>query len=105
MIQNPRSIRRPVYTISVASELCELPVHTIRWLEANQFIEPHRTRGNQRLFCEADIELLLQIAALLSRRVNLAGIRTILEIKQTYRIERIVLTRMHEEEEDHDLEP
>jgi MerR family glutamine synthetase transcriptional repressor len=84
----------PVYTISVAARLTELPIHTIRWLEANRFIQPSRTDGNQRLFRDEDIELLQEIAALLERRVNLAGIRTILHIKRTYRI-----TRIHIKEE------
>jgi len=82
----------PLYTISVASRLCSLPIHTIRWLEANELLSPSRTDGRHRLFSDADIEFLSEVAALLERRVNLAGIRTILEIKRTYSIERIELT-------------
>lgn len=99
--QPPREAASPrgrdaVYTISIASRLTELPLHTIRWLEAHEFIHPERTGGNQRLFSDADIELLREIAELLERKVNLAGIRTILTIKAHYRIEHIVLS--HEEE-------
>jgi MerR family transcriptional regulator, glutamine synthetase repressor len=82
---------RPLYTISVASRLCALPVHTLRWLESHEFVHPWRTQGNQRLFSESDIERLLEIRLLLERRVNIAGIRTILTIKRTYRIRRLAL--------------
>ena len=81
----------PLYTISVAARLTSLPVHTIRWLEANELFEPARTEGRQRLFSDEDIEFLLEIAQLLERKVNLAGIRTILQIKQTYSIQHIEL--------------
>ena len=93
-----RAKERPLFTISIASQLAELPIHTIRWLEANDFIHPHRTAGNQRLFSESDIDLLREIAELLQRRVNAAGIRTILHIKRTYRIGRITISEEYKEE-------
>ena len=91
MTESPRANRRslPVYTISIAARLTEIPVHTIRWLETNGLVEPARTEGRQRLFSETDIEFLLEIADLLDRKVNLAGIRVILEIKRTYNLGRI----------------
>ena len=79
----------PVYTISVTARLTKIPVHTIRWLETNGLVEPARTEGRQRLFSDEDIEFLREIADLLKRRVNLAGIRVILEIKRTYNLGRI----------------
>ncbi len=95
-----RTVRRtPVYTISVASQLIGLPIHTVRWLETNGFVHPFRTPGNRRLFSEEDVELLREIAELLSRRVNAAGIRAILTIKQTYRIERLDMHESHGEEQ------
>lgn len=79
----------PVYTISVAARLTSLPVHTIRWLESNGLCKPARTDGRQRLFSEHDIEFLTEVANLLDRKVNLAGIRVILYMKRTYSIESI----------------
>lgn len=79
----------PLYTISVASQLCSLPVHTIRWLESNEIFQPARTQGRQRMFSDADIEFLLEVARLLERKVNLAGIRVILEIKQRHHLDTI----------------
>ncbi|MFH1726493.1 MAG: MerR family transcriptional regulator [Elusimicrobiota bacterium] len=89
----------PLYTISVTARLTRLPIHTIRWLEANEIFEPARTEGRQRLFSDDDIEFLLEVAQMLERKVNLAGIRTILEVKRTYHIERISLSMDEEEEE------
>jgi MerR family glutamine synthetase transcriptional repressor len=82
----------PVYTISVASKLTTLPIYTIRWLEAQHLCTPARTEGRQRLFSEEDIEFLQEVADLLGHGVNLAGIRAILQIKKTYRLEQITIT-------------
>lgn len=87
--KDPRTM--PVYTISTASRLTRIPAHTIRWLETHRCVCPSRTSGNQRLFSEIDIDLLRELAALLQRGVNAAGMRTIIEIKQTYRISTIKL--------------
>lgn len=90
MAQNERRAM-PLYTISVASQLCSLPVHTIRWLENNEIFRPARTQGRQRLFSDEDIEFLAEVATLLERKVNLAGIRVILEIKQHHNLETVSL--------------
>lgn len=76
----------PAYTISIASRLTSLPIHTIRWLESNELFQPARTPGRQRLYSQQDIEFLQEVAGLMERKVNLAGIRLILQIKRTYRI-------------------
>ena len=96
-ISSRLSERRSVYTISITSRLCALPIHRIRWLEDNDFIEPTRTEGNQRLFSDEDIEMLREIATLLERHINLAGIRTILEIKRTHSIGSLQLESATEE--------
>lgn len=87
----------PVYTISIASRLTSLPIHTIRWLEKQGIVEASRSAGRQRLFSNPDIELLQEVAALLQRKVNLAGIRIILQMKQTHHIEKL---RIPDEERD-----
>jgi DNA-binding transcriptional MerR regulator len=87
----------PVYTISVASRLTSLPVYTIRWLEAHQLLRPKRTSGRQRLFSDADIEFLTEVADFLAHGVNLAGIRAILYMKREYSIERLSIEWSEEE--------
>ncbi len=81
-----KDLNTPVYNISVASRLSGIPEHTIRWLERNQLISPGRTEGNQRLFSDADIDVLRRIKELLDEKVNAAGIRVVLRITRTRRI-------------------
>lgn len=88
----------PVYTISIASRLTSLPVYTIRWLETHRLLKPSRTSGRQRLFSDADVEFLSEVAELLKHGVNLAGIRAILYMKREYSIERLSIDWGEEEQ-------
>jgi DNA-binding transcriptional MerR regulator len=72
----------PIYSIGAASRLCGLPVYTLRWIEAHGLVAPKRTRGKHRLYSEADADALSDIRQLLARKVNLAGIRVILEMRR-----------------------
>lgn len=87
----PAPAGEPVFTISVVARLCRLPVYTIRWLETHELLHPARTDGNQRLFTQEEVDLLQDISTLLRRRVNLAGIRVILLLRQEYRFARLVV--------------
>ncbi|MFA6583276.1 MAG: MerR family transcriptional regulator [Elusimicrobiaceae bacterium] len=86
MINLDRDENTPLYNISTAAKLCGLPVYTIRWLEKNGILLPSRSGGNQRMFCDRDINLLIEIANMLHRNVNVEGIKFVLEIKQIYHI-------------------
>lgn len=81
-----RDRNTPLYNIGTAARLCGLQIYTLRWLEKNGLLAPTRTAGNQRLFSDADIETLIEIAELLKRSVNVQGIKVVLEIKQTHSI-------------------
>ncbi len=76
-----RTSRTPLYSIGVASRLCGISIHTLRWVERAGLVEPSRTEGNQRLFCDADLETLSEVRKLLALRVNLQGIRVILRMQ------------------------
>ncbi|OVE75552.1 hypothetical protein BVX98_07505 [bacterium F11] len=80
--QKIKSKTKPVYAISIASQLVNLPIHTIRWLESNDLIEPARTKGKQRLYSDSNIEELREIAILLEKQINIAGIKEIISIRQ-----------------------
>ncbi len=68
----------PIYTIGAASRLSGIPIWTLRWIEKNGVLRPGRSGGRHRLYSEMELALLREVRGLLSRKVNLAGIRVIL---------------------------
>jgi DNA-binding transcriptional MerR regulator len=76
-----RTSRTPLYSIGVASRLCGISIHRLRWVERAGLVAPNRTGGNQRLFCDNDLEILSVVRKLLAQRVNLQGIRVILRMQ------------------------
>jgi DNA-binding transcriptional MerR regulator len=72
---------KPVYTISVASEILETHPRTLMMYESLGLITPWRTSTNRRRFSQRDI-IRLQAIQMLTRKhgVNLAGVRNILAL-------------------------
>lgn len=83
-----------VYVISVAAELAGMHPQTLRIYERRGLVEPARTKGGNRRYSAADIEVLSRIAQLTEEGLNLEGIRRVMALEQ--RIERL-------EAELHDL--
>jgi MerR family transcriptional regulator/heat shock protein HspR len=84
----------PCYVISVAAKMVGMHQQTLRYYERVGVIEPSRSRGNIRLYSQADIARLRQIQRLINDLgVNLAGAEVILKMRD--RIERL------EEEVEH----
>ena len=73
--------KTPIYNIGAASKLVGLPIWTLRWIEKHELVAPRRTEGRQRLFSDEEIELLNEIRDLMEKKVNLAGIRVILQMR------------------------
>lgn len=72
----------PVYTIGVAARLLGVSPQTLRVIEREGLLEPHRTEANIRLYSENDLLLLRRIRFLISEEgVNLAGVKLILEME------------------------
>lgn len=65
------------------SRLSGLPIWTLRWIEKHGLVAPKRTEGNQRLFSDLDVSRLETISSLMAAKVNLAGIRVILKMRET----------------------
>ena len=65
---------RPLYMISVAAELAGVHPQTLRIYEQKGLVSPQRTRGNTRMYSQADIERLQLINELTDEGINLAGI-------------------------------
>lgn len=76
-----RTTRTPVYTIGAASRLTGIPIWTLRWVEKHGLLRPSRTRGRQRLYTDAELDQLREVRTLMEQKVNLAGIRVILRMR------------------------
>ena len=75
------ALTRPRYIISIAAELASCHPRTLRIYEEEGLLRPQR-RNNLRLYSEADIKRVRIIRFLTRRqRVNLAGVRVILQLE------------------------
>ncbi len=71
---------RPVYVISIAAEITGLHPRTLRIYEEKGLLSPVR-RNRIRLYSDVDIERVRIIRQLIeAHRLNLAGVRLILEV-------------------------
>ena len=79
-------LTRPRYIISIAAELASCHPRTLRIYEEEGLVAPQR-RNNLRLYSEADIKRVRIIRFLTRRqRVNLAGVRVILQLEELGKI-------------------
>jgi hypothetical protein len=73
------SLDRPIYTLSVASEILETHPRTLMMYEHLGMIKPKRTVTNRRRYSQRDLMKLQAIQTLTRQHgVNLAGVRYIL---------------------------
>jgi MerR family transcriptional regulator, glutamine synthetase repressor len=72
----------PLFPIGIVMKLTELTARQIRYYEQHELIKPARTDGNQRLFSFNDVDRLLEIKSLLDQKVNISGIKQIIQMKQ-----------------------
>ena len=76
-------LRSSAYQISVAAKLTGLHVQTLRYYERTGIIEPSRSKGNIRLYSDADIKKIRRIKSLIDDLgVNLAGVEVILRMSE-----------------------
>ncbi len=79
---------RPVYVISIAAEITGLHPRTLRIYEEKGLLSPVR-RNRIRLYSERDIERVRMIRQLIEAyRLNLAGVRLILEVYERLHVSR-----------------
>lgn len=79
---------RPVYVISVAAEITGLHPRTLRIYEERGLLNPVR-RNRIRLYSDEDIERVRVIRQLIEAyRLNLAGVRLILEMHERLQVSR-----------------
>jgi DNA-binding transcriptional MerR regulator len=70
------------YVMSIAVAMTGVEASRIRRYEAAGVLRPCRTGGGLRLFSDADIALIREVAKLEAEGVNLSGIRVILEMRR-----------------------
>lgn len=74
-----------LYSISIAAELVGLHPQTLRIYEREGLLDPGRSAGGTRRYSQNDITRLLEITALTSDGLNLAGIRRVLALQKETR--------------------
>jgi MerR family transcriptional regulator/heat shock protein HspR len=72
---------RGVYGISVAAELVDMGVQTLRLYEARGLLEPDRTEGGTRRYSANDLDRLRRIGELVDAGLNLAGVAMVLDLE------------------------
>src|SRR5258708_36711918 len=78
------SLDKPIYTLSVASEILETHPRTLMMYEHLGLIKPKRTVTNRRRYSQRDLMKLQAIQTLTRKHgVNLAGVRYILGMLKT----------------------
>ncbi|MGZ9826686.1 MerR family transcriptional regulator [Tsukamurella ocularis] len=70
-----------VYSISVASELSQVGLQTLRLYERRHLIRPQCTAGGTRRYSEDDIGRIRRITELVATGVNLPGVERILALE------------------------
>ncbi len=82
MARNDEGRNKPLYMISVAAELTGMHPQTLRVYEQKGLVNPGRSRGNTRLYSQADIDRLNLISKLTDEGINLAGVVRILDMRE-----------------------
>jgi MerR family transcriptional regulator/heat shock protein HspR len=89
---------RPRYMISIAAELVGMHPQTLRIYEQKGLVAPKRTRGNTRLYSEADLERLRLIQRLTTELgLNLAGVEIVLRLEDELRRAHVIIDRLQKQ--------
>ena len=93
--------QHPRYMISVAAELVGMHQQTLRIYESKGLVSPKRTRGNTRLYSEADLDRLRLIQRLTTELgLNLAGVEVVMRMEDELRRARAQIERLQLEMRD-----
>ena len=85
--RNGVHLDKPIYTLSVASEILETHPRTLMMYEHLNMIKPKRTATNRRRYSQRDLMKLQAIQTLTRKHgVNLAGVRYILALLKTLQL-------------------
>jgi MerR family transcriptional regulator/heat shock protein HspR len=92
---------RPRYMISIAAELVGMHPQTLRIYENKGLVRPKRTRGNTRLYSDADLDRLRLIQRLTTQLgLNLAGVEVVLRLEDELRKAHARIERLQREQRE-----
>ena len=66
---------RPIFSMATVRQRTGLSDRQIRYYEKMELIKPLRTKGNQRIFTEYEIDKLLKIKSLLKEGLSITGVK------------------------------
>ena len=77
MGNEPRLGSKVFYKIGEVSQITKLPAYVLRFWESEfPFLKPKKSRGNQRLYVQRDVETVLEIKRMLYEEGHtLAGVK------------------------------
>ena len=71
----------PCFVISVAARIVGVNTQTLRYYESLGLVNPHRTRGNQRVYSRRDVERVQRMRGLIDDLgINLAGVEVVMKL-------------------------
>lgn len=71
----------PCFVISVAARIVGVNTQTLRYYESLGLVQPHRTRGNQRVYSRRDVERVRRMRGLIDDLgINLAGVEVVMKL-------------------------
>ena len=77
----------PVYTLGIASQLSEIPAHSIRQYIDEGLIIPFKLESKRHLFSRNDIDRLKMIRSLVrDKGLNFSGVRALMAMIPCWRI-------------------
>lgn len=92
----------PCYVISIAARMVGMHAQTLRTYERVGLVEPKRTRGNIRMYSQADVVRLRQVQRLMNDLgVNLAGVEVILRMNEQMRAMEAEIRALRDEVQRH----
>ena len=91
----------PIFIISVAARMLGVRTQTLRYYESIGLVEPARSKGNQRVYSQNDVERVRQIRNLMDDLgVNLAGVEVVMNLLERLRTSEAEIQRLTAETEE-----
>lgn len=73
--------KEPCFVISVAARMVGVRTQTLRYYERLGLLDPHRTRGRQRMYSKSDVNRVRRIRELVEDfGINLAGVEVVMKL-------------------------